>query len=72
MLSGKSCNKEESWPKTHTERRHFQKMLYENDLKIKNKPNSENFKLRTYALKLPAGAPNFVILSLERDSLTKI
>jgi hypothetical protein len=30
---------EESWAKAHTDWRHFKKVLYENDLKIKNKPN---------------------------------
>jgi hypothetical protein len=53
---------EESW--AHTDRRHFKKVLYENDLKIKNKPNPENFKLRIYTMKLSAGLLNLVRLSL--------
>jgi hypothetical protein len=34
---------EESWAKAHTDWHHFKKFLYENELKIKNKPNPENF-----------------------------
>jgi hypothetical protein len=55
---------EESWAKTHTDWCHFLKVLYENDLKIKNKPNPENFKLRIYTIKLSAGLLNLVRLSL--------
>jgi hypothetical protein len=56
---------EESWAKAHTDQRHFQKVLYENDLKIKNKPNPENFKLRIYTMKLSAGLLNLMRLSLQ-------
>jgi hypothetical protein len=55
---------EESWAKAHTEWHDFKKILYENDLKIKNKPNPENFKLRIYTMKLSAGLLNLVRLSL--------
>jgi hypothetical protein len=55
---------EESWAKEHTDWRHFKKVLYENDLKIKKKPNPENFKLCIYTMKLSAGLLNLVRLSL--------
>jgi hypothetical protein len=35
-------------------------LLNENDLKTKNKPNPENFKLRIYTLKLSEGLTNLV------------
>jgi hypothetical protein len=43
--------------KAHPDGRHFFKVLHENNLKIKNKPNPENFKLRIYTMKLSAGLP---------------
>jgi hypothetical protein len=49
---------QESWAKAHTDWRNFKKFLYENDLKIKNKPNRENL------MKLSAGLLNLVRLSL--------
>jgi hypothetical protein len=55
---------EESWAKAHTDWHHFKKVRYENDLKIENKPNPENFKLRIYTMKLSAGLLNLVRLSL--------
>jgi hypothetical protein len=55
---------EESWDKAHTDWHHFKKVLYENDLKIKSKPNPENFTLRIYTMKLSAGLLNLVRLSL--------
>jgi hypothetical protein len=55
---------EESWAKAHTDWRHFKKVLYENNLKIKHKPNPENFKLRIYTMKLSSSFLNLVRLSL--------
>jgi hypothetical protein len=55
---------EESWAKAHKDWHHFKKVLYENNLKIKNKPNLENFKLHIYTMKLSAGLLNLVRLSL--------
>jgi hypothetical protein len=46
MLSGISCCWEKSRANGHLDRRHFLKVLYENDLKIKNKPDQEYCKLR--------------------------
>jgi hypothetical protein len=64
MLPGKSC----SWRNPGLKRTWIgailKKVLYENDLKIKNKPNPENFNLRIYTIKLSAGLLNLVRLSL--------
>jgi hypothetical protein len=65
MLSGKSCSWRKSRAKGHTGRRHFQKFLFENDLKIKNKNNPESFKLPIYTMKSSAGLPNLVRLSFK-------
>jgi hypothetical protein len=55
-----------SWAKEHTVRRHLKNILYENHLKIKNKPNQESFKLciQIYRMNLSTGLPNLVRLSL--------
>jgi hypothetical protein len=34
---------EQFWAKEHPDWHHFKKVLYENVLKIKNKPNLENY-----------------------------
>jgi hypothetical protein len=60
LLSGKSCSSEESRAKVHPYKCHFSKVLYDKDLKIKNKPNLENFELCIYTMKLSAGLPNLV------------
>jgi hypothetical protein len=39
---------EQFWGKARPDWRHFKKVLYDNDLKIKNKSYPENFKLRIY------------------------
>jgi hypothetical protein len=64
FLSGTFFSSEEYRAKVHPDGRHFYKVLFENDLKIKNKPTPENFKLQIYTRKLSAGLPNLVILSL--------
>jgi hypothetical protein len=43
MLSGKFWSWEKSRAKAHPDRRHFEKVLYENDLKIKDKPEKTNY-----------------------------
>jgi hypothetical protein len=66
MLSMKSC----SWDTVNPGLKRtwigaiLSKFLYENYLKIKNKPNPENFKLRIYITNLSAGLPNLARLSL--------
>jgi hypothetical protein len=56
---------EECWAKAHTDWWHFKKVFfYENELKIKKKPNPENFKPRIYTMKLSAGHLILVRLSL--------
>jgi hypothetical protein len=60
----KSCPLEKSRAKAHPDECHFRKVLNANDLKIKNKPNPENFKLHIHTIKLSAGLPNLVRLSL--------
>jgi hypothetical protein len=52
MLSGKSCSWRKSKAKAHTDRRHLKKILFDNDLKLKNNPYPENFKLPIYTVKL--------------------
>jgi hypothetical protein len=64
VLSGKSCSWRKSWAKAYTGRRYFSKVLYENDLKIKNKPSPERFNLRICIMKLSSGILNLVRLSL--------
>jgi hypothetical protein len=46
LLSGKSYrySSEKSRAKVHPDWRHFLKVLFENDLKIKNEPNPEYFQ----------------------------
>jgi hypothetical protein len=61
MLSGKSCFWEKSRAKAHPDGRHFYKVLYEHNLKIKNKPDPE--KMRMYTMNLSASLPNLVRLS---------
>jgi hypothetical protein len=65
IAPGKSFSWEKFRAKADLDRRHFYKVLYENDLNIKNKPVPENFKLCIlYTMKLSAGLPNLVRLSL--------
>jgi hypothetical protein len=48
MLSGQSCSWEKTWAKAHMGGYDFKKILYENDPKIKNKHDSENFNFVQY------------------------
>jgi hypothetical protein len=50
MLSVKSCSSEESCARAHTDRWHFQKVLYASDLKIKHKPIGLNFKFKGFCI----------------------
>jgi hypothetical protein len=43
LLSGKFCSLEKLRAKRHPDGRHFFKFLNENSLKIKTKPNPDNF-----------------------------
>jgi hypothetical protein len=70
LLSGKFSSWEKSRAKAHPHGRHFYKVLYENDLKIKNKPDPGYFKLCIYTMKLSAGLPNLVRQSLLIKTLT--
>jgi hypothetical protein len=60
------CSSAKSKAKAHPDVHHFQKVLFENDLQIKLKPNPENFKLGIYTIKLSEGLP---VPSLVRLSL---
>jgi hypothetical protein len=71
LLFGKSYSLKKSRAKAHMDERHFKNILYENDLKIINKPNPENLKLHICTMKLSAGLPNLVRLSLSRRSNQK-
>jgi hypothetical protein len=64
LLSIKSCYSEESRAKVARTDAIFNKFYLKNHLKIKNKHNPENFKIRIYTMKLSAGLPNLVRLSL--------
>jgi hypothetical protein len=64
LLPGKSCSWKNPGLKGTRIGAIFKNVLYDNDLKIKNKPNPENFKLRIYTMNLSAGLLNLVRLSL--------
>jgi hypothetical protein len=65
LLSGNSCSSEKSGAKENPGGPHFWKVLYEKILKVKNKPNPENFKPRSYKIK-----PSVGLLNLETIPLT--
>jgi hypothetical protein len=48
---------EQFWAKAYTDGCYFNIVPNENNLKIKNKPNPENFELCIYTMKLSVGLP---------------